>query len=60
MQTIANADFTVAVKFDSIPTQQYQFEGILVEQDNANYLRFQFGSTASTLVRNRQRDSVTK
>ena len=49
MQSIANGDFTVTAKFDSIPNQQYQFEGILVEQDDADYLRFQFGSTASTL-----------
>ena len=49
VQSIANADFTVTVKFDSIPTQQYQFEGILVDQDAANYLRFQFGSDGSAL-----------
>jgi regulation of enolase protein 1 (concanavalin A-like superfamily) len=49
VQSIANTDFTVTVKFDSIPTQQYQFEGIVVNQDAANYLRFQFGSTESTL-----------
>ena len=49
VQPIANADFTVTVKFDSIPDQQYEFEGMLVEQDAANYLRFQFGSTASAL-----------
>jgi uncharacterized repeat protein (TIGR01451 family) len=50
VQSIANADFTVTVKFDSIPSQQYQFEGLVVDQDAANYLRFQFGSTGSVLV----------
>jgi hypothetical protein len=49
LQSIANADFTVTVKFDSIPTRENQFEGILVTQDPASYLRFQFGSSASTL-----------
>jgi len=44
VQSIANADFLVTVKFDSIPTQQYQFEGLLVEHDAANFLLFQFGS----------------
>ncbi|HEY2016498.1 MAG TPA: N,N-dimethylformamidase beta subunit family domain-containing protein, partial [Bryobacteraceae bacterium] len=49
VQSIANADFQATVKFDSIPSQQYQFEGILVEQDAANYLRFQFASSATSL-----------
>jgi uncharacterized repeat protein (TIGR01451 family) len=52
IQNISSADFTVTVKFDSIPTAAYQFEGILVEQDPANYLRFQFGSTGASLVAN--------
>jgi regulation of enolase protein 1 (concanavalin A-like superfamily) len=52
LQNIANADFAVTVKFDSIPTAAYQFEGILVEQDSSNYLRFQFGSTGSSLIAN--------
>jgi len=50
MQPIGNADFTVEVKFDSIPTLQYQFEGVIVKQDAANYLRFQFGSTGGLLL----------
>jgi hypothetical protein len=50
VQSIGNADFTVTVKFDSIPNQQYQFQGIVVEQDSANFLRFQLGSSGSALV----------
>jgi hypothetical protein len=50
VQAVGNGDFTVDVKFDSIPTQRYQFEGMLVEQDSANYLRFQFGSAGSALL----------
>ena len=33
MQTAANVDFEMEVKFDSMPSQQYQLQGILVEQD---------------------------
>jgi regulation of enolase protein 1 (concanavalin A-like superfamily) len=50
VQTTSNADFALEAKFDSIPNQQYQFEGIEVGQDAGNYLRFQFGSTGSILV----------
>jgi regulation of enolase protein 1 (concanavalin A-like superfamily) len=49
VQSISNADFVATVKFDSIPDQQYAFEGILVDQDASNYLRFQFGSAGATL-----------
>jgi uncharacterized repeat protein (TIGR01451 family) len=52
LQPIGNVDFTVTTKFDSIPAQQYQFEGILVHQDSSNYLLFQFGSTGSELIVN--------
>jgi uncharacterized repeat protein (TIGR01451 family) len=52
VQSISDLDFAIEVKFDSIPSLQYQFEGVLVEQDAANYLRFQFGSTGSILVVN--------
>jgi hypothetical protein len=48
VQPVVNSDFIVTAKFDSIPNQQYEFEGILVEQDAANYLRFQVGSAGST------------
>jgi hypothetical protein len=50
VQPAGGGDFTVTAKFDSIPSERYQFEGIVVEQDAANYLRFQFGSTGGTLV----------
>ena len=41
MQTIGNVDFDVVVKFDSIPMAQYTSEGIIVEQDGGNFLRFE-------------------
>jgi regulation of enolase protein 1 (concanavalin A-like superfamily) len=52
VQKTGNANFTIEVKFDSIPKQQYQFEGVLVNQDASNYLRFQFGSSGSVMVAN--------
>ena len=42
MQHAANTDFELEVKFDAPLTAQYQMEGVLVQQDNANFLRFDF------------------
>jgi regulation of enolase protein 1 (concanavalin A-like superfamily) len=50
LQTISNADFDVAVKFDSAPSQQYQGEGILVQQDSSDYLRLEFSSDGTQTV----------
>jgi hypothetical protein len=52
VQTVGNNDFLLELKFDSIPTLQYQFEGLIVEQDPTNYLRFQFASAGNSLVVN--------
>ena len=40
LQTIADVDFEVEVKFDSIVTQGDQVEGILVQQDAQNFIWF--------------------
>ena len=40
MQSISNVDFEVEVKFDSRVTTFSQMQGIIVEQDSSNYLRF--------------------
>ena len=40
LQTIADVDFQVEVKFDSIVTQGDQVEGILVQQDTQNFIWF--------------------
>lgn len=40
MQPAANTDFEVEVKFGSEPLQPLQMQGILVEQDENNWLRF--------------------
>lgn len=42
MQPIGNVDFEVAVKFDSMVTSNAQMEGVIVEQDSTNFLRFDF------------------
>ncbi len=44
-QSVSNTDFEIEVKFDSPINQQYQLQGILVEQDNGNLVRFDFYST---------------
>jgi len=46
---LPNEDFFAEVKFDSIPTQQYQIQGLLVEQDSSNFIRFDFYSDGSNL-----------
>ena len=47
---LRNVDFTVTTKFDSIPSQQYQFEGMVVDQNASNFLRLQFGSSGSVFA----------
>jgi regulation of enolase protein 1 (concanavalin A-like superfamily) len=48
MQPIGNTDFGVEVRFDSAVTQQYQMQGIIVEQDSANFVRFDVYHDGST------------
>jgi len=48
MQPISNSDLDVEVKYDSAVTQQYQEQGIIVEQDNRNFLRFDIYSDGTT------------
>lgn len=40
MQPTQNGSFEIVTKFDSQVTQRYQTQGIVVEQDAQNYLRF--------------------
>ena len=47
MQAIADTDFELEVKFESVPTQRYQLQGLLVEADPGNYMRFDFHSNGS-------------
>ncbi len=41
-QNANNTNIEIKAKFDSILTEKYQFQGITVEQDNRNFLRFDF------------------
>ena len=40
MQATENQDFTVVIKYDSIPSSVNNIEGFLVEQDASNWMRF--------------------
>ncbi|MCE5229772.1 DUF1349 domain-containing protein [bacterium] len=42
MQAVADADFGLEVKFESLPASRFQMQGILVEQDATHHLRFEF------------------
>lgn len=47
MQTAADTDFEIEVKFDSLVTQQYQEQGLIVEESSSNWLRFDVYSDGS-------------
>jgi regulation of enolase protein 1 (concanavalin A-like superfamily) len=47
MQSVSNTDFEIDVKFQSQVSQKYQMQGIIIEQDPGNYLRFDFYSDGS-------------
>lgn len=49
MQPADDTDFVIETKFESAVTKAYQLQGMLVEQDSNNYLRFDFHSTGSTV-----------
>jgi hypothetical protein len=48
LQTVTNTDFEVEAKFESVLSAGYQMQGILVQQDNATFLRFDFVRDATT------------
>ena len=47
MQSINDTDFEVEVKFESPLTETYQMQGVLVEEDDDDFLRFEFYSVGS-------------
>jgi len=49
MQPACDTDFDVIVKFDSVPSQAYQMQGIIVEQDSSNWIRFGNYSNGNSL-----------
>jgi lysophospholipase L1-like esterase len=40
LQPFANQDFEIEAKFGSVPSRKYQFQGLMVQKDSANYVRF--------------------
>ena len=50
MQNVVDAAFLVEAKFDTIPSKRYQIEGILVEQDADNWLRFDVHHNGTQVV----------
>jgi hypothetical protein len=49
MQTAADVDLGLEAKFDSLPTARYQMQGITVQQDLDDWLRFEIYSDGSVL-----------
>ena len=49
MQSISDGDFQLATRFLTAPSQKYQMQGFLVEQDGANWIRFDTYSDGSKL-----------
>ena len=47
IQYVDDTDFEIKVKFDSLLSEGYQMEGVLVGQDDLNFLRFDFFSDGS-------------
>lgn len=49
MQPAEDEDLEVEVKFESQPTQAYQSQGLIVQQDPSNYVRFDVYSSGGSL-----------
>ncbi len=49
MQSAADEDFQLAARWLTSPTEQYQGQGFLVEQDAGNWIRFDIYSNGSAL-----------
>ncbi|MGE3166570.1 MAG: DUF1349 domain-containing protein [Planctomycetota bacterium] len=48
MQAAADVDLSAEVKFESLVTARYQMQGMLIEQDSQNYLRFDVYNNGSS------------
>lgn len=49
MQDMADEDFSIKARFLSTPTERYQLQGFLIEQDADNWIRFDTYSDGGTL-----------
>ncbi len=52
MQPTDNRNFEVEVKFEDLPNAKYQMEGILIEQNANNWLRFDYYHNGQKLIIN--------
>ena len=50
MTNIANTDFTIEAKFNSAVGLTYQIQGLLVQQDSTNFIRFDIFSSGSSAL----------
>jgi len=52
LQSVNNSDFEIEAKFESSVDLPYQEQGLLIKQDDGNYMRFEFysSSTATRLI----------
>ena len=48
-QSVSDSDFEVEAKFDSDLTQGFQMQGIIAEEDDNNWIRFDFYSNGSQI-----------
>ena len=48
MQPANDEDFQIEAKFESQPSLKYQGQGMLVQADESNYMRFDFHSTGTS------------
>ena len=48
LQSIPNTDLSIDVRFESALASQYQFQGIIVQQDASNFIRFDIVRDGST------------
>jgi regulation of enolase protein 1 (concanavalin A-like superfamily) len=49
MRSSADTDFTAVLKLESVPTQKYQIQGLLVQQDSDDWVRFNTHHDGSAL-----------
>lgn len=48
-QPAVDDNWGIEVRFDSQPTERYQSQGIIVEQDESNFIRFDYNSTGTAV-----------
>ncbi|WP_163544381.1 DUF1349 domain-containing protein [Occultella kanbiaonis] len=62
LQSVADEDFSVILNFDSLPTQRFQDQGLLVQESASRWLRFSVysdgGSTIAYMASTSNSDSV--